>query len=597
MYETISLSVVLSAFLLAQIPAQSAETLSWTDWGDAAFARAKSEKKLVILDLEAVWCHWCHVMDQKTYADPKVADLLRKHFVTIRVDQDSRPDLSRKYEDFGWPATVFFDASGKELAIREGFVAPENMQALIEKLVKKPEPEKGARPPAAVQFSEKPLLSPKLRQDLLAKHVSTYDDEQKGWGKSHKFLDWNSTEYAMSQAALGDAKNEKMARDSLEAQEALLDQVWGGVYQYSTDGDWKHPHFEKIMEMQAGNLRIYSLAYAQWKDPRHLKMAQSIRGYLKTFLTSPDGAFYTTQDADLEQGKHSDDFFALGDRERRQKGIPRIDTHVYSRENGWAISALTTLYAATGDFAVLTDAERATDWISKNRTLPNGGAGGGFRHGEKDIAGPFLGDTLAMARAYLDLYSVTADRAWLAKAQTSAAFIDQTFQFKGKKVAGYSTSPNQGKEKQIAPDKDENLAALRFFVRLHQFTGKKSYQESAERSMRFLATPSVALEYRSGGVLLGQDELSLPPLHLTVVASKKDSNARSLFLAALAYPGPYKRVEWWDRAEGPMPNPDVTYPEMAKPAAYACGSGRCSLPVFKTEDLAKRVAQMTGAHH
>src|SRR5258708_25379202 len=145
-----------------------------------------------------------------------------------------------------------------------------------------------------------------------------------------------------------EARAEHMARNTLAEQLHLLDPAWGGVYPYSTDGDWNSPHFEKIMQMQAENLRIYSLACAQWRDPQYLHTAQEIRRYLGTFLTSPTGAFYTSQDADLVDGKHSADYFALSDAQRRKLGVPRVDKDIYARENGWGIKWLVTLYAATG---------------------------------------------------------------------------------------------------------------------------------------------------------------------------------------------------------------------------------------------------------
>ncbi len=93
----------------------------------------------------------------------------------------------------------------------------------------------------------------------------------------------------------------------------LIDPVWGGVYQYSAEGDWNHPHFEKIMQMQAEDMRVYLLGYMLWKDPAYLKAAQNIHRYLEGFLLSPDGCFYTSQDADLVKGTHSGEYFALDD--------------------------------------------------------------------------------------------------------------------------------------------------------------------------------------------------------------------------------------------------------------------------------------------
>ena len=90
--------------------AQHPQRLKWRPWSGAVFADAKREKRFVLLDLEAVWCHWCHVMDANTYSDAAVIKLLESRYITVKADQDSRPDLSNRYEDYGWPATVVFDA-------------------------------------------------------------------------------------------------------------------------------------------------------------------------------------------------------------------------------------------------------------------------------------------------------------------------------------------------------------------------------------------------------------------------------------------------------------------------------------------------------
>src|SRR5437762_14095804 len=107
-----------SAFLLLLVlafPAFGAKpAIKWVAWNDSVFARAKREHRFVLLDLEAVWCHWCHVMDETTYADPKVAALIHARYIEVKVDQDSRPDLSNRYEDYGWPATVVFNENGGE---------------------------------------------------------------------------------------------------------------------------------------------------------------------------------------------------------------------------------------------------------------------------------------------------------------------------------------------------------------------------------------------------------------------------------------------------------------------------------------------------
>jgi uncharacterized protein YyaL (SSP411 family) len=395
-------------------------------------------------------------------------------------------------------------------------------------------------------------------------------------------MDWNVIEYCLSISANGDhAGWERMARETLMAQRNLFDPVWGGVYQYSTDGDWKHPHYEKLLQFQAENLRIYAIAYARWGDHEYLEDARKIRRYLEEFLTSPEGAFYVSQDADVVPGQHSEEYFALDDAARREKGIPRVDTHVYARENGWAIQALATLYAVTGEREELDNAIRAANWILARRALP----GGGFSHDENDAAGPYLGDTLSMGSAFLTLYAVTADRLWLERAGLAARFINE--RFRGE--SGFYTSAASG---MLRPTQqlDENVALARFANLLGHYTGDPLFRNMAEQAMRHLASQGVLERrgYQVGGVLLADRELSLPPLHITVVGGKNDPAARTLFLAALRQPAAYKRVEWFDESEGPLSNPDVEYPRIGKAAAFLCTDKSCSAPIFSPARLKVR---------
>ena len=101
--------------------ARAEEAVEWHPWLEAVLERAKKEKRFVLLDLGAVWCHWCHVMEEVTYRDPKVIELIRSRYIGVRVDQDSRPDLANRYEDYGWPATIVFAPDGTESGRRPGF--------------------------------------------------------------------------------------------------------------------------------------------------------------------------------------------------------------------------------------------------------------------------------------------------------------------------------------------------------------------------------------------------------------------------------------------------------------------------------------------
>jgi uncharacterized protein YyaL (SSP411 family) len=582
-------------FIMTSINAADAPKIQWNNWSDKVFTDADKQHRLVILDLEAVWCHWCHVMEQQTYDNPAIIKIIQNHFIAVRTDQDARPDLSIRYQDFGWPATIILNKNGQEIVELAGFIPPQRMQKILQAVIDN----KGAATlkktvdDQTINFSTQPFLTPTLRDELVLHQDTSYDTQNKGWGGKNggqKYLDADNVEYAMTRAAAGNKSSETMAQETLIAQQALLDPVWGGVYQYSTDGDWVHPHFEKIMSFQARDLRVYALAYAQWHDPIYLETAEKIDAFLINFLTSPDGVFYTSQDADVIQGEHSAEYFKLDDAHRRALGMPRIDKHIYARENGWVIAALAQLYMATGNASYLNQATKAANWITANRNL----ADGGFRHDAKDIAGPYLSDTLAMGCAFLALYQATGDKQYLTRAQQAANFIDSHFKNSNDKP-GYITAMLTGTKVTNEPqlDRDENVALTRFTNLLYHYTGKEIYKKMAEHSMLYLATTNIAKSDYPAPVLIADQEMSQDPLHITIIGDKNDPQVKNLYLTALAYPSSYKRVEWWDTKEGPLTNPDVEYPPLTKPAAFVCENHRCSLPVYNSADLMRLIKKLS----
>src|ERR1700729_2556010 len=204
--RSIILALLLTLFLAGLGLAQPATSqLAWQPWSDAVFAQARAEHKFVLLDLEAVWCHWCHVMDDITYRDPIVIRLLNERYVLVKVDQDARPDISNRYQDYGWPATVVFAADGSEIVKRQGYIPPRPMSSMLQAIIDDPSPgpsveKEAAFEPAADSAIPAPLLARIQRQFQMQ-----YDVPVAGWGFGHKYLDANSIEYAMRLAALGNA--------------------------------------------------------------------------------------------------------------------------------------------------------------------------------------------------------------------------------------------------------------------------------------------------------------------------------------------------------------------------------------------------------
>ena len=569
------------------LPAQQQPALHWVPWSDAVFAQARQQHKFVLLDLEAVWCHWCHVMDDVTYKDPAVIRLLNAKYILIKVDQDARPDISNRYQDYGWPATVVFNANAGEIVKRQGYIPPRPMASMLQAIIDDPSPGPSIEKDSPISYAATSAFSAQTITQLNKNYDAQYDVAAGGWGFSHKYLDADSVEYALRLAAQGNALYQKRSQETLHNALKLLDPAWGGAYQYSVSGNWNEPHFEKLILIQAHFLREYSLAYAQSHLPEDLNAIQSVHGYVHNFLTDPaSGAFYVSQDADLTDGEENESYFHMDDKGRRAKGMPRVDKHIYARENGWTIAALCQVYATTGNATALAQADRAATWIIANRGL----AGFGFRHDEHDTAGPYLGDSLAMGQAMLALYAVTGERRWLDAAEQTRTFIAAHFAPAGR--GGFLTAVATTQK----PDRDENIALARFANLLAHYSGNAADHATAEQAMRFLATKQIALRPLSAGVLLAQNEFTSEPLHVTILGTHSDAQAIALHRTALAALSSYESLEWRDPTDkNPVPT-DVTYPPLTHAAAFLCTATACSSPMTKPEELQAKITRALSAH-
>lgn len=573
--------------------APPAKAIAWRAWSPELFADARRDGRLVLLDLGTGWCHWCHVMEETTYRDREVVALIRDHYVAAKVDADAQLDLANRYEDYGWPATVIFDSKGTELVKMRGYLEPERLASLLQACVDDPTPGPSAResvaPPVAAAATALPA---DLRARLEAAHLEEYDPKFLGFGRIQKYLPEWSVEHDLDLARRGDAAAAKRVRETLAANRKLIDPAWGGVYQYSHGGDWDHPHFEKIMSFQALNLRLYAQAHALFGEPADLDAVQRIRGYLTNFLRGPDGAFFTSQDADLVDGEHGGDYFALDDAGRRARGLPRIDRNVYARENGWAIEALAVVAEFTGDGDALAQAVAAARAIVATRA----GSDGSFRHGERDAEAGFLGDTLAMAAALFELHVATGDPTWLAQARASLAAIRSRFGGGSDGGVGFPTALARADASGALPlpQHDENLVLARLAHRVFLVTGDPRCAAMRTRALRYLLESGVALRHVAGGTLLVADAIERDPVHVTVVGAHDDPGALALLRVALRFPTRDKVVVAWDPLRDP-PLPDgQSYPVGAAPAAFVCVAGSCSPPVGDAGALAQRLERSRG---
>lgn len=560
--------------VLAGIPAaRAAESPDWQPWSDAVFQRARAENKFVLLSLQSWWCPWCHTMNEETFADPDVRAYIAEHFIPVRVDQDSRPDISQRYERWGWPATVLFGPDGTEIVKLRGFYSVRYFLPILQGTVADPSPIKYDIPSGDERpVSRQVRLDDAVRAEILAFIDKSYDRENDGWGGRSKLADTPTWTYALDRAKAGDAEFSSRIRATLLKARGMVDAEHGAMAQVTSVADWSKIHREFPMFAQEAGLRTFSLAYALSGDERYRAAARRIVDYLKGTLRGPEGGFYAS----------------LG----RERGDPGIDRNLYARENGMAIGALAAYFDATGESDARDLAIAAAEWALQARRR----ADGGFNHGPADTPGPFLADSLTMAWGLIGLHRTTGERRWLDEARRTADFIAASFidgETGGFLAAARAEAGFLGKP---VKQREDNVLATRLFNLLAAYTGDTRYRTIAENGMGYLTSPAV-LEAAAflPDLLQAEAEMTHEPVHVTVIGPKDDPRSAALYRAALAYPATHKRAEWWDRREGALANPDVKYPDYPEPAAFACTRTFCSLPVTEPREIAAQLDRLDRA--
>jgi uncharacterized protein len=487
---------------------------AWLPFEPASFEQARREGKFILLDGAAEWCHWCHVMDETTYADPEVGRVLRERFVAIRADVDAHPDVAERYGAWGWPATILFTPDAAEIGKYRGYLPKAELLSILERVTAR------EAAPAAASSSRDPASSPPplaalgwIAGRLMVDMDAYFDPREGGWGRRQKAAIGHNAAFDLRRAARGDGEAMKRALLSLARHRELVDPVWGGVYQYSSGASWREPHFEKLMPYQASNLEAWAMGYAATKDPALLADARAVARYLETFLSSPTGAFFASQDADVHAHERDKPFvagkafFPLDDARRRALGVPRVDRSVYGFENGLAIAAFVTLHEATGDAAALARARRAADELLRTHV----GADGAVRRSE---TGPrYLADAAGLGFGLARLAAATGDARYVAAATRVAAAMARDFEDRAT-GSFFDTTPDPAAVGVFAIRQrsfTHNLGAARFYAALARATGDGAARDRGARVLAATMTPK-ALDDRGrmlGEVLLTLDDLGL----------------------------------------------------------------------------------------
>src|SRR5215469_11946484 len=320
------------------------QPIRWHEWGEDAFALAGRENRPILLDIGAVWCHWCHVMDRESYDDPEIAAIVNEHFIAVKVDRDERPDIDSRYQaavqavsgQGGWPLTAFLTPEGKPFyggtyfPPSDGYGRPSFRRVLLSVAAAYREKhgdvvEQAAMVESAIAQSESfPGRGGRVAAGVIGaiedSALKMFDPRHGGFGQAPKFPHPSALEVLIeryghrggkSSVVPPNSERRDVVMTTLEhmARGGVYDQLAGGFHRYSVDERWIVPHFEKMCYDNSELLKNYVHAYQVSGEQFFADVARDIMRWMDEWLSDRErGGFYASQDADISMDDDGDYF-------------------------------------------------------------------------------------------------------------------------------------------------------------------------------------------------------------------------------------------------------------------------------------------------
>ncbi|MHB8894326.1 MAG: thioredoxin domain-containing protein [Candidatus Geothermincolia bacterium] len=580
-----------------------AHEIEWREWGADAFVLAEEQGKLVLLSISAVWCHWCHVMDETTYSDPAIIEKINSNFIPVRVDSDRRPDVNRRYNQGGWPSTVFLVPSGAAVTGLT-FAPAAQLITILDRLSAGYRKEKEAVDLEAAEQAEMERelfrtvepgveIDERASTEVEAWILASWDKGYGGIGSEPKFPPIGAIEFALSRyIETGNHAFKAFAVSTLDGMRngELFDKVEGGFFRYATARDWSSPHYEKMLADNADLIWLYLSASEVLGRQDFAETARlAIEYVLLNLLDEEQRGFFGSQDAD-EHYYHRD----RGGRALMEK--PRVDRTIYTDTTSQMISALVLASAVLNDAGLLAIAERAADFLWRE----------GYRHtigachffdapeGKPHLWGQ-PADQVWLLKAQLELFQATGEVRFLERAtELATSLIEHHMSEQGwlvEAVVNDEELPAALTDAPVDfPDVVLNGAGARVLLALGELVPEHGYREAAERILSSLGEKYKQYTYFSAGYALAV-ELLLDGFIEIRISNEADREARKEIVRAATVSFSPRKLVRPETIEDFMPA--EADGELPIPAAVVCSPASC-LPVQTGAELGLAISILSG---
>ncbi len=533
-------------FRFSPRPNRAAE-IGWRPWSDKAFQEAQVSDKPVLLAISAVWCHWCHVMDETSYSDPEVIRLINERYVPIRVDNDERPDVNRRYNMGGWPTTAFLTPDG-EIVHGGTYVAPDAMRTylgqvadlwstqrseLAQRVAELREKENEARAPKSGD------LSFQIVDQVGSLIRGQYDPQFGGFGREPKFPQPRLLRFLLDEhRRFGYPEIATMLHRTLGAMAGggMYDHVEGGFFRYSTTRQWEIPHYEKMLEDNSELLAIYAEAHRSFPTAGYDRVVRDVIRWMDTTLWQPEKNLWAgSQDAD-------EHYYTLDSKEERAKhDAPFVDRTGYTGWNALAASAYWAAWSAIGDDAFESRAHEAMGAVARQLWDPQTKSLRHFDALDGANVVDLLGDIATDLAASLDAYETGLHPGALGGAKRMAMTLRDRLADRDTGAFFDAPEPRGSEPGRLARRErpiEENALAADGLLRLAALSGEDEWRELALRALRAFVG-----EYRQWGQFAASYANAVAralaePLVVTVVGPADDALAVALWRRARATTDP-----------------------------------------------------------